>query len=63
VILPGYYIYTGEAKQISESQGANASYPALSKRLNSNDVLVVCQAKSAQGNWQIYSRELSKPGL
>ena len=63
VILPGYYIYTGEAKQISESQGANASYPALSKRLNSNDVLVVWQAKSAQGNWQIYSRELSKPGL
>ena len=60
VIVPGYRIFTGQAKQISDPQETNASFPVLAR--NGDDLLVVWQAKSPDGYWGIYGRRLLKAG-
>jgi hypothetical protein len=58
VIVPEYRIFTGEAKQISDSQETDAVFPVLAS--NGHDVLVVWQAMSPEGYWGIYGRPLLK---
>jgi hypothetical protein len=63
VIVPDFRIFTGDAKQISDPQGADAVFPVLAK--NGQDVLVVWQAKSPEGYWGIYGAPIflkPKPG-
>jgi hypothetical protein len=56
VVAPGYRIFTGEAKQISDPQQTDAAFPVLARY--GQDVLVVWQAKSPEGYWGIYSASL-----
>jgi hypothetical protein len=60
VIVPGYRIFTGQAKRISDPRETDASFPVLAR--NGDDLLVVWQAKSPDGYWGIYSRRLLKAG-
>ena len=60
LIVPGYRIFSGAARPISDPQETDASFPVLSK--SGDDVLVVWQAKDGNGNWQIYGRQLFKSG-